>query len=283
MANPYREGKGWSIRAQHKGQEIYRGGFASAAAAKRFVEERKAAIDQLGCPARGGPERTVLAVALSDYAIERLPHLKGARQDAQRINNYLRACNLPVIRLTPLATGEEDGSMEDDKSKIRYWTVDLVDETTRPMPNSLTIHRQVQALKALPVQMERQRLAGMRVGTICRYHVQTLIYAMRDAGFDAATIDKERAELRRLFNHARNVWSWPAPQRNPASGLDMPTVDNRRERIVTNKEWDSILVALNEHRNFYVIPALSFLLQTAMRSSEQLVSKWERSNSWSSR
>ncbi len=24
MANPYREGKGWAIRARHQGQEIYR-------------------------------------------------------------------------------------------------------------------------------------------------------------------------------------------------------------------------------------------------------------------
>ena len=84
MANPYREGKGWSIRAQHRGEEIYRSGFASPAAARRFVDERKAAIDQHGRPARGGPERTVLAVAMTDYALERLPYLKGARQDSAR-------------------------------------------------------------------------------------------------------------------------------------------------------------------------------------------------------
>lgn len=241
MANPYREGKGWAIRAQHQGQEIYRSGFASAAAARRFVEERKAAIDQLGGPARGGPERTVLAVAFSDYAVERLPYLKGARQDAQRINNYLRACRLPVIRLTPLASGVEDGGVDDGKARVRYWDIALVDEAARPMPSSLKSHRQAQAAAAAPVQAERQRLAGMQFGTICRHHVQALINAMRDAGFDAATIGLERAGLRRLFNHARNVWSWGAPQRNPASGLDLPAIDNRRERVVSNSEWDKRL------------------------------------------
>ena len=276
MANPYREGKGWAIRAQHQGQEIYRSGFASPAAAKRFVEARKVAIDQLGRPARGGPERTVLAVALSDYAVERLPYLKGARQDAQRINNYLRACQLPVIRLTPLASDAGDGAADDGKARVRYWDITLVDEAARPMPNSLRGHRQAQAAAAAPVQAERQRLAGMQFGTICRHHVQALINAMRDAGFDALTIDQERAGLRRLFNHARNVWAWPAPQRNPASGLDLPAIDNRRERVVSNREWDKLLAALNGHRNFYVIPALSFLLHTAMRSSEQLVTaRWE--------
>lgn len=264
MANPYREGKGWAIRAQHQGQEIYRSGFASAAAAKRFVEARKVTIDQLGRPARGGPERTVLAVALSDYAVERLPYLKGARQDAQRINNYLRACALPVIRLSPLASEAGDGAADDGKARVRYWDITLVDEAARPMPNSLRGHRQAQAAAAAPVQAERQRLAGMQFGTICRHHVQALINAMRDAGFDASTIDQERAGLRRLFNHARNVWAWPAPQRNPASGLDLPAIDNRRERVVSNREWDKLLAALNGHRNFYVIPALSFLLHTAM-------------------
>lgn len=278
MAKPYREGRGWSIRAQHRGEEIYRSGFASAATAKRFVEERKVAIDQLGRSAHGGPERTVLAVALSDYALERLPYLKGARQDAQRINNYLRSCNLPVVRLTPEAnpTGDESGKDAPPKSKIRYWVVALVEEVVRPIPNSLKRHRTGQAQAAATVQRERQRLAAMRVSEITRHHVQSLINAMRDAAYDAATIEKERAELRRLFNYARNVWAWSAPQRNPASGLDMPTVDNRRERIVTNAEWDAILGALNGYRNFYVIPALNFMLHTAMRSSEQLMTAcWE--------
>ena len=143
----------------------------------------------------------MLAVALSDYAVERLPYLKGARQDAQRINNYLRACRLPVIRLSPLAGGAADNG----KTRVRYWDIALVDEAARPMPNSLKAHRQAQAAAAAPVQMERQRLAGMRVGSICRHHVQTLINAMRDTGFDAATIELERAELRRVFNHVRNV------------------------------------------------------------------------------
>lgn len=275
MANPYREGNGWSIRAQHRGEEIYRSGFASPAAARRFVDERKAAIDQLGRPARSGPERTVLAVAMRDYALERLPYLKGARQDAQRINNYLRCCDLPVIRLAR-ATEEATGADGRAPTKIRHWTVSLVDEPTRSVPNSLKRHREAQAQAAATVQRERQRLATMKVSDIGRHHVQALINAMRDSGFDAATIEKERAELRRVFNHARNIWSWSAPQRNPASGLDMPEVDNCRERILTNSEWDKILAALSGHRNFYVIPALGFLLHTAMRSSEQLMgARWE--------
>ncbi len=34
-----------------------------------------------------------------DHTRERLPDLKGAMQDAQRMNVYLRASNLPTIHL----------------------------------------------------------------------------------------------------------------------------------------------------------------------------------------
>ena len=277
-AKPFREGKSWSIRFQHHGKRVYLSGCSSARAAEHAAQEQRAARDALGKPARSGPERTPLAVALSDYARERLPYLKGARQDAQRINNYLRSCKLPVVHLTPSAIpmGEESGEVGRPKAKIRLWDVTLVNEVVRVIPSSLKAHREAQAKAAAPVQRERQRLAAMRVSDIGRHHIQSLINAMRDAGFDAATIERERAELRRLFNHASNVWSWSTPRRNPASGLDMPTVDNRRERIVTNAEWDAILASLSGNRNFYVIPALSLLLHTAMRSSEQLITaRWE--------
>ena len=45
MANPYREGKGWAIRAQHQGQEIYRSGFASPATAK-LVDGHLSGLDE---------------------------------------------------------------------------------------------------------------------------------------------------------------------------------------------------------------------------------------------
>jgi hypothetical protein len=221
MANPYREGKSWSIRAQYKHQEIYQSGFASPAAAKRYVEQRKADIDKFGRPAKLGPDKTVLAVALSDYGLERLPYLKGARQDAQRINNYLRACKLPVIKLTPLTVpieellGDEAATIDGcQKSKvipkIRYWTVALVDETERHICNSLKEHRASQEKAAALVNRERARLARMRVGDVCTYHINWVINAMKDAGSEAATIDLERAELRRFYNHARKAWHWSA-------------------------------------------------------------------------
>jgi hypothetical protein len=44
MANAYREGKGWSIRAQYKGISIYKGGFSSARKAETYVSPRRTQV-----------------------------------------------------------------------------------------------------------------------------------------------------------------------------------------------------------------------------------------------
>lgn len=86
MAKPYREGKGWAVRVRVDGNDDYLGGFPTAAAAQKAHDERRATLAKAGKPARLGLRRTLLGVAFQDYARERLPFLKGAAQDARRIN-----------------------------------------------------------------------------------------------------------------------------------------------------------------------------------------------------
>lgn len=101
MAKPFKEGKGWAARVHCQGQDIYLKGYKTEAAARRTAEAQRVSIQETGKPAGLGPERTSLALAFHRYALERLPLLKDARQDAQRINHYLRAAGLPVIALEP--------------------------------------------------------------------------------------------------------------------------------------------------------------------------------------
>ena len=52
-------------------------------------------------PRKGmGPRRTTLAQALQDMACERLPFMKGAAQEARRINVYLRAAGLATLTVS---------------------------------------------------------------------------------------------------------------------------------------------------------------------------------------
>lgn len=275
MAKPYKEGRGWAIRSRYKGEDIYLCGYSTAAAATKAAEAEKQAIDKFGKATRLGPHRTCLAVAFMDYARERLPFLKGARQDAQRINNYLRACDLPVIHL-------EEATTEPDSNSVRYFDVSFVEEGDRNIPGSLQAHRAAQVEKGEASTKQRKRIARLMVADVTRHHLQTFINAMKADGFAPASIGLERAELRRLFNYAKNSWSWSEPATNPATKLDMPKIDNARDRVLTNKEWKLITSALDGYGNPYVIPAIALLLQTAMRSSEPLIRAtwanvdWER-------
>lgn len=244
MAKAYREGKGWSIRA-------------------------------LGTRADHAGHRA------SDYARECLPYRKGARQDAQRINHYLRAGGLPVIKLSPFdsATGSLATTMEAGAKRtrgIRYWNLSLVDETERAIPNSLRAHREAMGLRTQSLHEVRARLSCMKVRDIQTYHVNTLISALKDTGGAPASIELERAELRRFFNHAKKIWHWDSNTKNPATGVDIGTVDNVRTRILTNAEFERICKQLANYNNLYVLPLALFMLETATRSSEPIEhAAWE--------
>lgn len=277
MANAYREGKGWSIRAQYKGINLYRGGFSSARKAEEYLREQKNIIDRDGKPARLGPERTTLAVALSDYARECLPYRKGARQDAQRINHYLRASGLPIIKLTALSVGlEADTESASKSSRTRYWDLSWVDESERVIPNSLRAHREEQAQKQVAVQLARTRLGCMKVRDIQTYHLNALINVMKDSGAAPASIALERAELRRFFNYAKGVWHWDSHTKNPAVGVDVPEVNNVRTRVLSNDEFECICKQLAGYDNIYALPLALFMLETATRVSEPVEqARWE--------
>lgn len=272
MAKPYREGQGWAVRLRIAGQDLYLSGFASEAAARKVVAEKRRLLADLGKPAGLGPWRTTLGQALQRYARERLPFLKGARQNADRINRYLRTLGLDLIKLHAPAPARAGAS-----GKGARWKVEFVPcEPTCRVPRGLWEHRRTQQRRTQASDRERARLARTLMSEVSPHQVQALIDAMRADGYEAATVALERAELRALFNYARRVWKWPEPTGNPATGLNMPRVDNARDRVLSNGEWERLTTALRECLNPYVAPALALLLETAMRSSEVLLeAKWE--------
>jgi integrase len=261
---PYQEGPVWSFRLRIKGQAIYRTGFVSEAAARREAERLRQKVLEGGKPKHDGPWRTTLAQALQQYALEHLPSLKGARQDANRINVYLRAAGLDIIKLTkpspdaPVAPGI-------------YFEVSLAPgKLPRKIPNGLHAHRRRQAEGAVETHRLIRQLAKTPTAQIMTYQVQELVDAMLREGYEPATIGLERALLRQVFNYARKTWLWVEPARNPATDLNMPTIDNARDRVLTNKEWRKISVAFEKSLNPYAAPAIALLLETAMRVSEPL-------------
>lgn len=270
MAKPYQEGHVWSFRLRCRGQDIYRTGFASEAKAKRAMEDIRTSLLQESLASGEGPYRTTLGEAFMRYGLERLPSLKGAIQDKNRINRYLRLLGLPTLILL---------ETEPASPKPPYWEVQLSDVSQRQIPSSLRVHRDSLEENSTRSDAERARLAAMRMADVTTYHIQALVDAMRSEGKGAATIGLEVAELSRLFNYARRVWRWTNPGRNPAVDVEKPSVDNARNRVLTNEEWARMSEKLAEYGNEYVLPLLALMLETAMRSCEPLTyARWGHVN-----
>ncbi len=283
MAKPYKEGAVWSFRLRSNGDDIYRTGFQTKAEANRELTSIVRQSGALGRPAHDGPWHTTLAHALSLYARERLPGLKGASQEANRINRYLRAAGLSTVKVHRLpavppsaeATKTASAVGRSDNAGV-FCRVELVrSREPRKVPQGLDAHRRAQALRTANSDQLRLRLAMMDVAKIQTYDIQALLNALRNEGLSASSIALERALLRSFFYYARGTWHWPTPATNPAVNLDMPTIDNGRSRILSNKEWKAVSTAMTDARNPYLAPAVALLLQTAMRSSEALTTlRW---------
>lgn len=280
MAKPYKEGARWSFRLRLKEQDIYETGFPTAAAARKAMESHRRLLTAEGRPAHAGPWCTSLAAALSQYARERLPALKGARQVANRINKYLRAASLPTLRIVPvdspiLAAPPPKGATAKAPETI-FCRVELVRaDEPRKVANSLADHRNEIAQRTESSDKVRALLATREVAEIATYDLQKLMDAMHADGLGNATVTLERALLRHFFNYAASVWNWPAPQKNPAVKLVMKSVDNQRTRILSNAEFREIDKGLNACKSPYIAPAVYLLLESAMRCSEALMTaRW---------
>lgn len=268
MSKPYREGRGWSIRRRVRGHEVYVSGCRSAASARAELDRRLAALEAAGEPFRLGPQHTTLAQGLQDWAVQRLPLLKAAPQDVDRINRYLRAGGLATLSVAACATPP---SAEAAAARRRFVATLVPPRQGRPIPAGLEAYRARQATEISEVEQKRKLLVRLPVAAVQRYHIQAFLDALSQAGRSPATLQLERAVLRAFFNHARRVWRWSAPLDNPATGLRLPRVVNARDRVMSNEEQQRLEAAIAQCRNAMVGPVLLLLTETAMRSSEALL------------
>lgn len=261
MAKPYEEGSGWCIRQRYRGHDIYVSGRESAAAAQKEVSERIAAIDKGGKPQHLGPKRTSLAHAMREFGLEHLPHLKGAQQEVRRINKYLEAAGLRLLRVQR-ASAQSAMHYEADLQPL---------DAQRMVPQGLVAHRRALLTKTAGSDKLRTILAHTAVAKITRLQVQRFMDALAKEGLAPATIALERALLRRFFNHARTKWSWAQPGDNPATALTLPTVDNERDRVLSYDEQVRLDAAFDEAQNPTLRHVCVLLRETAMRASEPLL------------
>ena len=257
LAKAYKAGKTWCIRIRRDGYDMFLSGYKTKDEAEiAGVNELQKRRDK-GAPFRSGPKRTSLARAMHDYAVAKLPKKKGAAQEARRINNYLRAAGMLVLTVKKL-----DGPGN-------YFKVDVKEEWERAIPNGLTEHRLNLESKTADSQRLRAVLATKKMRDITSTEIQALMDKMGEEGLAPATIGQERALIRAVFNYAKNRWKWNL-QENPACGIDMPKIDNERDRVMTMDEQKRIDAAFDECKNSLIKPVTTLLRETAMRTSEPL-------------
>lgn len=273
MADAKKSSAGHSFRVRQQGHDVFVSGHVSKAAAKRAAYAELDDRVARGKPHGRGASGTFLAQALQDYGLKRLPFLKGAHQEARRINKYLRAAHLPVLVVTDAAVVRPDGP----RFVVQLGPVEM----ERKIASSLHRHRQRQLAKTAGSDDRRAALACTKMGDIRRRDVQDFIDSLCSEGLGAATVALERALLRRLFNYAKAAWNWYIPD-NPCTHLWMPKVDNVRDRVLTHEEQQLLDAAMDECHNAFAGPVVTLLLETSMRASEPLKNAtwgdvdWER-------
>lgn len=241
----------WSVRMRRAGQDIYVSGCRTKGEAEKAARERLAVIEKKGAPKGKGPERTTLAAALQAFGMAHLPRLKGAEQEARRLNVYLRHAGIETLELKKLGP--------DSLAKARYFDVSLAPaNAARVIPQGLGAHRKKLMTQSANADRVRAVLSTQMVSDISRQDLQDLVDAMVKEGKEAATVGLERALLRRFFNFARSQWNWQLPD-NPATALIMPTIDNEIGRALTEDEQARIEEAMESCRNKLAKPVMTLL------------------------
>lgn len=278
MAKPFKEGTSWSIRVRRDGRDYYATGFATSAAAKKAERAHLDGLALHGKPAGLGPARTTVAQALQDAAIERLPFLRGAPQEANRINRYLRAAGIATLVAAPTPSPEDAtmataarGRQRLNAAKVVHYEISLRPlGSEQPIVNSLKRHRKALQTKSARSDKLRACLACTPVADVTRKQIADLVGTLAREGYEPATLEQERSLLRVVFNHARVAWGWTQPGDNPATALRMPSINNGRTRVLTAEEQIRLEEALDSCRNDLIRPVFTLLIETAMRTSEPL-------------
>lgn len=283
MASIYQEGAGWVVRNRSRSDPFYKPGFKSKGKAEAWLRRRTLTVEAQGRPFGLGPERTTLAQALADYVPARIPYLKSGDQLCRRINRFIRYGCLPTYQTKPVARRVLETGDGCDKETVYFELKRVPATTARVIPPGLGAYRAAQARRAEASERLRERLACMKVAEITRQHIQQLVHTLQREQRAAQTIAHERAVLREFFNFAKHQWNWATPADNPATELNMPTIDNARSRVLTPDEQARLEVALQQSRNPYLAPFIGLLLETAMRQSELLVTAQWRDIDWSRR
>lgn len=277
LAKAYEESPGsWSARARREGCDIFVSGFKTSKAAQKELRHRVTHMEKKGKPHGKGPDQTTVAQAMQEHGLKHLPSLKGADQEARRINKYLRAARIGTLEVIAMRDAKDVAQLPKGAQTGKYFAVYIKTYTSsRVIPQGLAQHRKALMTKTAGSDRARAVIANLKMKDVTHDHLQGLVCALESEGLAKATIVQEQALLRRLFNHAKTKWHWPRPDTNPACKLKLAGELTQREVVMSTEQEQRLDEALDYCINDRIAPTVNFLTETAMRAEECIgTAKW---------
>lgn len=207
--SPFKYRNGWRIQVTLANSKRPARTFEKYADAQAWANEQLANADCEHTPVLGSPTQATLAQALDHYARHCSVSKKGVAQELTRINQYLEATELPLLK----AYANEDGGID-----IRP----LARNSTRPEFEAYIRKRRGARDGTFAF---KHRLAQMKCSRISPTDILAFRAQMLKDGLSESTIQKEIAAI--AIGRCRS----DAPQFLPRSGhlcarvLSDPTVD----------------------------------------------------------
>jgi integrase len=186
-------------------------------------------------------------------SFQSLAAAKAWRADAQSAlkQGTMSAARSPLLHVAAAAwrAGAEAGSIR-NRSGDAY------------KPSAIRGYEQALRLRVLPA------LGALRVNEVRRAEVQGLVDRLLVAGHNPSTIRNTLLPLRAIFRRALTRGGIAV---NPTTGLELPAVRGRRDRIATPEEAVALLGALERDRAMWATA-----MYAGLRLGELMALDWEQ-------
>lgn len=234
--------------------------FADHASAKQWIVDTLALNNSEHQPEPGGPTQATLAQALNHYASLHTVNKGGVASELNRINHYLAADGMSLLRAAKNANDQ----------------VVLETYTPKKQPQGWQEHNDARRAERSGTYAAIAALARKRCSIVNTADMRRLMTTMKAEGLSDSTIQKEIALLRHLFNVAAKEWNWKGFE-NPTAGLKLGK-SQARFVFITKAQEAALWSAIAECDNPYFWPLVVCALETTMRRGSLLAMRWDQTD-----
>lgn len=126
------------------------------------------------------------------------------------------------------------------------------------------------------IQRKYPRLCAKNMVDITRADLRNFRDSLIFQGYKAATVIHYMTVIANVLKKAKKEWGYERID-NPFE-IEKPSINNSRDRRMSNEEWQRFLRACDQHRNGWLRSYVDLAVETTMRRSELVNLTWEAVN-----